>query len=152
MHGGGLVAVRALQVVIGECEGAGFLAHAEPHAMLHAGHPCQCRGAFAHVFVFDQKSGLPVAAIGNERIVGFDFLVDGGGLEDALHAQHFLHLILHGEEVLEQQRRVGAQGDAARFLVGDHLVSKRLSFHGVLLQAPQTGAAELHRSRARQMP
>ena len=58
-------------------------------------------------------------------------------------AQHFLHLVLHGQEVFEVQGGMRADGDAARFLVCHHLGAELLPLLGVLLEAPEAGSTQL---------
>jgi hypothetical protein len=67
--------------------------------------------ALGLVGVFDHEGGLPVAAVGDQRVVDVQFVLDARRLEDALDAQHFLDLVLHGQGVLEIQGGVVAQGE-----------------------------------------
>ena len=74
-----------------------------PDAVLDAHAAAQAPRALRRVRVLDQERRLPVAAVGNQRVVRLQFLADARRLEDALHAQHLLDLVLHRQPVLEAQ-------------------------------------------------
>jgi len=57
--------------------------------------------ALGDVRIFDQHRRLPIAAVGNQRIVGGELVADALFLEYTLDAQHLLNLITDRELVLE---------------------------------------------------
>ena len=121
MNGGGLVFVVALQVFIGDGVDPLAALHLQPDLVLDADHACQLLRAFPGIVVLDHKGGFPVVAVGDQRVVGFQFLVDTGGLEDLFDTQHFLDLVFDGQLVLEIEPGVLAQWQLPGFLVGHDL-------------------------------
>ena len=91
--------------------------------------------ALRDVGKLDHERRLPVGAIGNQRIVGLEFLVDAIRLEDLFDAQHLLDLVLHGQAILEVQRCVCAEIEPAIFLVLEHFPAKLWTGLGILLEA-----------------
>ena len=92
-----------------------------PHPILDALQPRERMLALLDILVLDQHRRLEVAAVGDERVVGVELVLDAGFLEDLLDAQHLLDLVAHRELVLEDERHVLAQVHGARLLVRDHL-------------------------------
>src|SRR5690606_15518793 len=89
---------------------------------------------------------LEVAAVGNQRVVGRQLLLDRLGLEDALDAQHLLNLILHRESILERQRRIRSHGNLPLLLVLEHFAAEGGALAVVLLEAEQIRRPQfLHR-------
>ena len=71
--------------------------HLHPAAILDAAQLLELRrGALSASGYSISKVDLPVAAVGDQRVVGRELLGDAFGFEDALGAQHLLHLVLHG--------------------------------------------------------
>ncbi len=103
---------------------------------------CERGVSLLDVLVFDQHRRLEIAAIGDERVVGCELLLDAGLLEDLLDAQHLLHLVADGELVFEEKRRVLAEMDGAVLLVGDDLRAEILPRLGVGLEGHERVARE----------
>ena len=116
------------------CEGPRQIADLEPDPVLDAGHARQRRRTILDILVLDEERRLPVAAVRDQGIVGGHLLFDGVGLENALDPQHFLDLVLHRQEILEQQRGMRSQGHASRLLVFDDGAPERIPFDGVPFQ------------------
>ena len=97
--------------------------------------------ALAHVdvVVLDQHRRFEIGAIRNQRIVGVEFLFDRFGFEDALDAQHFLHLILDRHAIFEDQRDVCAEMQRPVLLVRDHLRAERAALARVVFEFPEIG-------------
>ena len=85
---------------------------------------------------------LEVVAVRNQRIVCGQFLGDARGFEDALGAQHFLHLVAHGLAILETPGAIRAQMEPSRGAIVDHARADRAALAGVLLQRQQVGGRQ----------
>src|SRR6185295_11045980 len=107
-----------------------------------AAQPRQHAAALVGVGVLDQHGGFPVAPVGNQRVVGVELALDAALLEDALDAQHLLHLVADGELVLEQQRDVGAEVERAILLVLEDAGAERAALARVGLQRQQALAPD----------
>ncbi len=99
-------------------------------------------GAFARVREFDHHRGFPVTAVRDQRIVGVQFLPDTRCLEDALDAQHFLHLVLDREAILEYPGHVRADGYGAVALVLDDAGAEGVALARVLFEPHQVGRGQ----------
>jgi hypothetical protein len=115
-----------------------------PAAVLDAPQLRQPLAALVGVRELQQERRLPVVPVRNQRVVGIQLLLDRVGFEDALDAQHLLHLVLHRQPVFERPGRVRADGDAAVALVLDHPGAEILARRRVLLEAHQVVAGEVH--------
>ncbi len=78
--------------------------------------------------------------VGNQRIIGVQFLIDAGRLEDFFDAQHFLDLVFDGQCILEIEAGVLSECQLTLFLVLQHLAAKTGALLCVLLQRPEVGA------------
>src|SRR4030095_8935796 len=80
----------------------------------------------------------------DEAMVGIELLLDRVRLEDALDAQHLLHLVLHRQLVLERPGGVRPEREVAVALVLEHLDAEFLARRRVLLEAHEIFAGERH--------
>src|SRR5258705_1383556 len=147
MNRGGLLLVLALEVLVGDGVDALAAADLHPDAAFDTFQLREHPAPLVGVRVLDQHRRLPVAAVGHERVVGIELVADTLLLEDALDAQHLLHLVADRQLVLEEQRDVLAQGDAAVLLVLDDLRPEAGTLPGVGLEGQQ-GASFDHRSQS----
>src|SRR5262245_591625 len=115
----------------------------DPAAILDAPEPCERCAALLRVRKLDEQRRLPVAAVRYQRIVGGELVDDRLGLEDALDAQHLLHLVLHRQAVLETERHVGPAAHGAALLVRDDLRTQRRALARVALEAEEVRGLEL---------
>ncbi len=116
--------------------------YAYPDAVLNADQARQFAFALHRVLVLDQHRRLPVVAIGNQRVVGVEFFLNTVVLEDALDAQHLLHLVANRHLIFEQQGDVLAQVDGAIFLVGNYLGAEIIARPGVGFERHQAVAVD----------
>ncbi len=116
--------VLALEVLVGDRIHAVVAAHLHPAAILEADEQRELALALADLGELDEEGGLPVAAVGDQGVVGVELFLDALGLEDALGAQHFLDLILHGQPVLEGPGDVGSDSELAIALVLEQAARK----------------------------
>ena len=94
------------------------------------------------ILVLDQHRRLEVRAVGHERVVGVELVLDARLLEDLLDPQHFLDLVAHRELVLEQQGHVLAEMHGARLLVREHARAELAARLGVRLERQQALAGD----------
>ena len=148
VHGGGLGIGAALQILVGDRRDRRKIADLQCDAVLDIVKLEQLARAQVRIGIFDQHRRLEIGAVGNQRVVGLEFLGDAGRLEDALDAQHLLNLILHGQAILEDQSHVVADVDDARLLVVEHARAERRAFARVGFEAIEIGVGEfLHDCR-----
>src|SRR5437868_11289605 len=76
-------------------------------------------------------------------VVGLELVLYALRLEDALRAQHLLHLVLHREPVLEAPGGIGADGELTLGLVAPNLRAKRRPLARVLLERHEIARREL---------
>ena len=101
VHGGGLFFRGPLEVFVGNGVAALALPHAHVDLIFHPHEAPEGGPALGHVAIFEHEGGFPVLSIGDEGVIGLDLFHDAIHFEDALDAKHLLHLVLHGEKVLE---------------------------------------------------
>ena len=107
MHRRGFLVIGPFEIFVGDCEYTIEALYLHVDAVLDADELLQHRAALLCPGKLDHKCRFPVRAVGYQRVIGVEFVVDSGRLEDALDAQHLLHLVLHRHPVLEVQRRIG---------------------------------------------
>ena len=83
-----------------------------PDPILDADQAAEGNPAFVLVVELDHERRLPVGAVRNERVVGIELGFDLRRLEYPFGAEDFLHLVLHGQAILEVQGRVGVRSGA----------------------------------------
>src|SRR2546429_57968 len=137
VHGGSLLVVLALEVLVRDREDSLAAAHLHPAAVLDALEPGELAAPLLLIRKFEQQRHLPVVAVGNERVVGAQLLLNALRLEDALATQHLLDLILHGETVLEGPGGMRADRKLPRAFVLEHLRPKCRALARVALQRQQ---------------
>ena len=143
MHGGGFLFVVPLHVLVGDGPHRVESGDPHPHLVLDALHPGQGGAALVLVAVLQHEGRLPVAAVGDQRVVSGELLGYALGLENLLRPQHFLHLVLHGEKILEVQTGVRADVHLAVLLVGDDLGAEVVAHLGVLFEGVQFVTGQL---------
>ena len=141
MHGRGLVVVLPLQVLVGDREHPLHLADPHPAAIFDADQIAEGHAPLLGIGEFEQQRHLPVAAVGNQRVVGIELVLDPVALEDPLGAQHLEDLIADGGAVLETPGHVGADLDVAQLFVRDDLIAQPRPLERVLLEAHQIASA-----------
>ena len=142
VHGRGFFLVFSLEVLVRNRAHAACACDLDIAAILDPAQVGKCHPALTGIGILDHQGRLPVAAVGNQRIVGIELLADSAWLEYALDAQHFLHLVLDRQAVLEGPRHVGADRHGARALVRDHARTKSLAALRVLLETHQVRFVE----------
>jgi hypothetical protein len=111
--------------------------------IFYTDHLSQSDGPLLRVRYFDHKSGFPVVAIGNQRVIGAEFLLYACCLKDPLDTQHFLNLISNGRGVFEVKSRVISQGQLARLFMRHHFRPKFSPTCGVFFQTPKVFSRQL---------
>ena len=101
--------------------------------MFDTAHTRQCGTPLFHVFELDHEGRLKIAAIGDQRVVGPEFLFNTTRFENTLYAQHFLDLILNGQAILEIEPGIGPQRNLPVLFVRQHLGTKTRSLLGIAL-------------------
>ena len=85
---------------------------------------------------------LKFDAVGHERVVGVELVLDACLLEGLLDAQHLLDLVADRELVLEQQRHVVAEVHGALLLVREHPGAEVLALARIGLERQQAVAGD----------
>ncbi len=142
MHCRSLVIGFSIHVFIGDWVNLVTPFGLHPDLLLDADQIGEHCAALIRILVFEHESCLPVGAVGDQRVINIQLLLDAFRLEDALQTQHFLNLVLHGEAVLEIQRGMRAQGlPAICFMIHDPGTEPgsdcRIVFQGVKIAACQ---------------
>ena len=143
MHGGGLLLVLSLQIFIGDGEHPREVCDLHPATILDALETRERCGTRGRIRVLDQKRDLPVAAVRDQRVVGFELLDDALGLEDLFGTQDLLHLILDGETVFKEPRGVRAYTELAYLFMGHDTRAELRALTGIALEGHQVGGGEL---------
>ena len=143
VHGRSLFVVLAVQVFVGNGVDAGVAFHFHKHAVFDADQAGQLALAFVDVGVLDHHRGLPVGAIGHQRGIGPDFLLDALFFKDLFNAQHLLDLVAHRQLALEVQRDVVAQVHGAQLAVGHDIGLVLFAVLAVGLQRHEAVAGDL---------
>jgi len=112
------------------------------HAMLDALQLLQFARTLLRVRILDQHRGLQVGAVRNQRVVGVEFVLDAGRLEHAFDTQHFLDLVLDRQAILEHQRDVRSDRDAARTLVFEHARAERIALARIGFEGEQIAGCQ----------
>src|SRR5882762_603699 len=137
MHRRSLFLVFPLQVFVGNRVHPRMTCDPDPDAVFYSYQPRQRDLALLDVGVLDQHGGLPVAAVGDQRVVGIELVANTLLLEYALDPQHLLDLVAHGEFVLEHQRDVLARSNRPVLLVGQYFGAEFLARLRVLFERHQ---------------
>ena len=132
-----------LEVLVRDRPHGSRVAHLRPDPVLDADHPAEGGPALVLVVELDHERRLPVRAVRDERVVGIELGLDLRRLEDPLGAEDLLHLVVHGEAVLEVEGRVGADRQPARALVPEHPLAERGAFGRVALEAQEVFSGQL---------
>ena len=148
VHGRGLGVVLALHVLVGDGVEPLASGHLHPATILDAAQQPELHAPFFRIRKLDQQGHLPVASVGDQRVVGGQLLGDSLGFEDALGAQHLLDLVLHREPVLEQPHGVGTHRDLAVLLVRHDARAKLVALARVAFQGQQIRLVQLPHCRA----
>ena len=111
--------------------------HLDPRAVLDALEARERPLALVDILVLDQQRRLPVAAVGDQRVIGVELVLDAGFLEDFFDAQHFLGLMADRQLVLEQQGEMLSQVNRTRLLVLEHASTECLAIPRVGFQRQQ---------------
>ncbi len=151
MHRRGLLVVLALQILVGDGVDALAARDLRPDALFDAAQEPEHAAALGLVRIFDQHRRLPVGAVRDQRVVGVELALDPRLLEDALDAQHLLHLVADGELVLELQQDALAKVDIAALLVLDDLGAEFLALPRVRLERQQAVSGD-HAAILRERP
>ena len=106
-------------------------------AVFDTAHFTQSFRANRRITEFNHKGGFPVGAIGNQRVIGFEFFFDSSHFKDLLDAQHFLDLVANSQRVFKVDTRVIAQRQLTIFLVCQNFGTELLALFGVLFQRPE---------------
>src|SRR5579864_1481432 len=146
MHRGGLLLVLARQILVCDRIHPWLACRLYPAAPLDPFELGELRSALLRPSELDEERDLPVAAIGDQRVVGGELIGDPLRLEDALDAQHLLDLILNGETILEGPGHVGTDLELARSLVREKALAECRPLARVLLEGHEIACGErLHR-------
>jgi hypothetical protein len=142
VHRRGLLLVLAVEVLVGDREHGLLAGDADPHAVLDAAQLRERASPLLDVLVLDEHGRLEVAAVGHERVVRVELVLDARFLERLLDAQHLLDLVADGELVLEDQRHVIAEMDRARLLVREHARAERGALARIGFEGEQAVAGD----------
>ena len=142
MYRRGLLVVLALEVLVGDRLDARLPVHLHPHAVLDALQAGERPLTLLDILILDQQRHLPVASVGDQRVIGVQLVLYAGFLEDLFDAQHFLDLIADRQLVLEQQREMLSQVNRARLLVLEYAGAKILAVPRVGFQRQQRLAGD----------
>ena len=77
---------------------------------------------------YRSAASLSSSAVRDQRVIRAKFVRNAFGLEDALDAQHLLHLVLHGQAIFEQEGRIRPDLQRAPLLVRDPAAGTRRCF------------------------
>ena len=106
MHGRSFVAGLPLEILVCNRPDALVSVNLKPYRFLDSYQTRQSNPTLFYLGILQHKCCLEVSAVRNERIVGVQFFLNLIGFKDAFDAEHFLHLVLHGQSILKVERRV----------------------------------------------
>src|ERR1700693_5777307 len=107
MHGRRLFVVRALHVFVSDREYALHFADPYPTSIFDADQFLERGPPLVSIGKLQQQGDLPVAAVGNQRIVSVEFALNAVAFEGPLGAQHLEDLIAYRRVILETPSHVG---------------------------------------------
>src|SRR3954463_9592488 len=149
MHGRRLVAVFPIDVLVCNRVNARLALHFNPHAIFDPDQSGKRQPALLTIRIFDEHCCFPVTAVGHKRIVCIEFFSYAVCFENALHTQHFLDLVTHGQLIFEYEGQILAKSNGTMLLVSKNPCAEFLAVFGVLLQRHQAVGCDLSHADAR---
>jgi hypothetical protein len=139
----------ARQVLVGDRVDGRQAFDLHPDPTLDADEARERHCPFDGILVLDQHRRLEVGAVGDERVVRVELLLDAVLLERLLDPQHLLDLVANRELILEDERHVVPEMHRAGLLVGEDAGAELGACLRVGLERKQAVARDRHRLSAR---
>ena len=124
VHGSGLIGSGAIEVLIGNRDDAVHVTDLKPYLIFDTNHLAESHRTLCGIRYLNHKCRFPIMAIGDERIIRAEFLLNTLSFKYALYAEHFLNLIADGGCILEVEPNMLAEGQLSVFFVRHHLCAE----------------------------